>query len=1174
MGSSDTYATHIVGGELTYEYVANDIYRVYLTVYRDCFGGQAEYDNPAVVGVFNSNNEMVTTITMNLGTVTQVPSSINNPCITPPNNVCVEVTTYAAAVSLPPIPGGYQLAYQRCCRNGIIQNIQTPGDVGATYYARIPDPTVYGYNSSPNFNTTPPLYLCSSLQFIFDHAATDPDGDELVYELYTPLQGLTNTNPGGSGTAPDPPPYMPIQWQAPYSLADVMGGVPLTIHPQTGLLTVTPNTIGTFVVGVCVSEYRNGVLLNQTKRDFQFTVSNCDLQVVSSFFTPAIQCNNTVIFTNTSDGANSYTWDFGIDGTTNDTSTSYAPAYIYPGPGEYTVTLHVQDSISGCSDSSIFTFNLFNINVEATGDATICEGDGTPISASGGLTYSWTPTTGLSDPLIANPIASPTSNTSYIVTGTDSAGCSGVDTVDVLVVSNQIDVGEDQDICEGESIVLTASSSAGQITWSPANTLNNPNSPNPLASPTSTTTYHANLVTPLGCTAEDSITITVNPVPTVTAEHDTAICSGESTSLTASGADSYAWTPTLGLDNATIPNPAATPSSTTTYTVSGENQFGCEGTADVTVTVKPRPNANAGEDEIICDGDSIRLNASGGISYNWTPVATLSDPSVNDPWSTPLITTEYSVTVMGANGCDSTDQVTVNVISPPVADLSLPPEGCINDNVTITFTGTASPFALYTWNFDGGDITAGSGEGPYTVSWNTTGTQIVSVGVNEDICGIDQTQDTIVIHPVPPSEAGDEVSICSGDDAALGTASQTGLSYQWSPANGLDDPSASDPTLNLTIPAGQTQTTFYTVTTIDQNGCLSKDSVQVTVFPIPIADFDLPANQCFDNNSFSFNAGGVFGNAAQFAWGFGSNATPTNSNVQNPSNIAFNASGEHTISLIIIENGCESEPHIASTIVHPTPIADLQALPLEGCQPLVVVFEDRSESNGSTLSYAWKFGDNGTSSQQNPTHTYLGQGLFSVELEVTSAEGCKDDTLYEDYILVHPNPVSDFYARPEVAPILNPNIQFYDNSINANTISYYMDGEMISGNNDFQYTFPDTGYYVISQFASTTYGCSDSSDVTVYIQPLFTFYVPNAFTPNRDRDNAVFYCYGEGISKFELNIFTRWGESIYHSVDMKEGWDGTYKGEPATDDVYTWLVTLTTYNGEEKQFSGHVTLIR
>ena len=255
-------ATHIVGGELYYEYLGNDEYEIRLTVYRDCFYGVPPFDEPAYVGVWDANNNLVTTLYLYTnGDSATVPPIINSPCFIPPTNVCYRVANYRINVTLPPIPGGYQLTYQRCCRNQTILNIVSPLSTGATFYASIPENPIP--NSNPVFNALPPPFICSGLPFVFDHSATDIDGDSLAYEICTPFEGASQQDPQ---PLPQnfPPPYNQVTYQNPFNLSNLLGGSPLSIDSQTGELTATPNTIGQFVIGICCKEYRNGVLLSTT----------------------------------------------------------------------------------------------------------------------------------------------------------------------------------------------------------------------------------------------------------------------------------------------------------------------------------------------------------------------------------------------------------------------------------------------------------------------------------------------------------------------------------------------------------------------------------------------------------------------------------------------------------------------------------------------------------------------------------------------------------------------------------------------------------------------------------------------------------------------------------------------------------------------------------------------
>ncbi|HLG34113.1 MAG TPA: hypothetical protein VI757_04475, partial [Bacteroidia bacterium] len=226
-------ATHIVGGELNYKYLGNNDYEIRLTVYRDCFNGVPGFDSPAALGIFDVNNNLVNSIYMTYtGSIPLVPT-INSPCLIPPTNVCYERTTYVEIINLPPLAGGYQLAYQRCCRNHTIVNIVNPGGAGATYYATIPDVSLIPVNSNPVFTNWPPTFICVDVPFTFDHSATDYEGDSLVYELCDPLDGASQGNP--MPQPPFNPPYFPVTWQPPYSPANIMGGVPLSINAQTGM---------------------------------------------------------------------------------------------------------------------------------------------------------------------------------------------------------------------------------------------------------------------------------------------------------------------------------------------------------------------------------------------------------------------------------------------------------------------------------------------------------------------------------------------------------------------------------------------------------------------------------------------------------------------------------------------------------------------------------------------------------------------------------------------------------------------------------------------------------------------------------------------------------------------------------------------------------------------------
>ncbi|RMG91885.1 MAG: hypothetical protein D6706_17760, partial [Chloroflexi bacterium] len=270
-------------------------------------------------------------------------------------------------------------------------------------------------------------------------------------------------------------------------------------------------------------------------------------------------------------------WQWSFPGATPNSSSQQHPTNIcYPTPGSYDVTLVI--TYPNGTLSKTFT-NYITVKPGPTAntgpDAMICPGGSTTLSASGGTSFIWHPGDGLSDSTIANPVASPSTTTRYIVEVFDNFGCS--DTASVLVTvaaPPQANAGPDDSICSGGSTTLTAAGGVA-YSWSPASSLSNPNSATTQASPLTTTTYTVTVTDANGCTATDDVTITVLPAPVANAGPDVTICKGQSTQLSASGGVSYTWSPATGLSATNIPDPVASPQSTTTYSVTVTDANGC-----------------------------------------------------------------------------------------------------------------------------------------------------------------------------------------------------------------------------------------------------------------------------------------------------------------------------------------------------------------------------------------------------------------------------------------------------------------------------------------------------------------------------------------------------------------------------------------------------------------------
>lgn len=357
-------ASHIVGGDMYYDCLGGNTYRVTVKLYRDCLSDGAEYDPLLPVTVFNGSFTQIDYFTIPFPGSTVLDVLLDNPCITLPTDICVEEAVYTKVVTLPPSASGYILSYQRCCRGPAVVNLEDPGEQGLTLQIEIPSPALAVCNSSARFSNYPPLVLCAGQELVFDHSAIDPDGDELVYELCTPFQGGTSLAP-----APDPsfpPPYDLVVWAPGISADDPFGMGDLTIDPVTGQLIAIPENPGLYAVGVCVKEYRGGNLISISRRDFLFTVLNCDIELEAEVVpqedltTFVSYCQGLEIeFENNSYGGDFYKWDFGVPDIDTDVSTDFEPTFTFPEPGTYIVTLVVNPGWP-CTDTSTETFIVQN----------------------------------------------------------------------------------------------------------------------------------------------------------------------------------------------------------------------------------------------------------------------------------------------------------------------------------------------------------------------------------------------------------------------------------------------------------------------------------------------------------------------------------------------------------------------------------------------------------------------------------------------------------------------------------------------------------------------------------------------------------------------------------------------------------------------------------------------
>jgi gliding motility-associated-like protein len=448
----------------------------------------------------------------------------------------------------------------------------------------------------------------------------------------------------------------------------------------TTAISVAPTIISTYTV---TGTDGNGCTNSDSAKVFVNT-----LPVVSAGADVSI-CSSTAA-TLTAGGGQTYLWSTGATTTTVSVSPTISTTYTVTG-----------SDANGCTNlDSARVFVSPQPTVNAGADVSICMGGSATLTGSGGQSYLWS--TGATTTSIS---VVPTISSTYTLIGTDANGCTNSDTATITASPLPIvSAGADASVCFGSGTTLTGSGGQTFI-WSPAGTLSNANISNPVATPTSPTTYTLVATDINSCSNTDTVNITVLALPSVTTSNDTAICIGFSTTLNATGGINYVWSPASALINSTIANPVASPTINTTYTVIVTNPDGCTKADSVIVIVNPSPLISAGSNTVVCPGSAVTLNATGGITYVWSPSTGLSNSSIANPDAAPTIITTYTVIGTDANGCTAADAITVSIGIIPTANfgytLSLACEGMQAQFLDSSINATG-----WSWNF--GDGTSGS----------------------------------------------------------------------------------------------------------------------------------------------------------------------------------------------------------------------------------------------------------------------------------------------------------------------------------------------------------------------------------------------------------------------------------------------------------------------------------
>jgi gliding motility-associated-like protein len=782
-------------------------------------------------------------------------------------NASTGLTTY-----YPPATGDYVIAVEiKEYRNGNLIGV-TRRDLQVLVLSCPLNPAP---NIDPTAGTTSNQFTIEEGETLcFDFGYDDPNGDSLTLIANGSVFDINMVNPNA------------------------------TINqPVTGLDTVSTEFCWTTACGQAqglpyqfqVSVIDNGCPPKTTNSVYQITV-NSVAPPTSITGDPVVCQFSTDTYTTQNIPNTTYNWTIIGGNITVNNGSSIDIQWLAPGTG--TISLIAENQF-GCLSEPITQDVTVTIapTTDAGLDTTICYGDTANIvaitDALPGFTTSWTPNINMINETTLTPDVFPTDTTEYFILVDLGGGCFALDSVTVNVNIPFISAGVDTSICSGDSVQLNGASSIGISVWTPASGLSDDAILNPFASPIVTTDYVLTLIDGLGCSITDSVNVNVDQAFTLTTSNDTTICLGDCANLSASGATTYAWEPTV--NDSTLSNPTACPTATETYFVYGA-AGSCSDTAQITVTVNALTTVEAGLDVSICEGDSVQLNASGATAYLWTPTDSITNINIANPFVYPSNTTEYIVTGLDGLGCTDVDSVIVAVNPLPIVDAGEDTSICSGDSVQLN---GSSSIGITVWTPASGlsDVAILN---PFASPILTT--EYVLTVIDGFGCSLTDTMDVTIDQAFTLTTSND-TTICLGDSANLSASGAT--TYAWEPATTLNDSTLSNPTASPTI------TETYIVYGATES-CIDTAQITVTVNALTTVEAGLDVSIC-EGDSVQLNASG----ATTYLW------TPadsiTNINIANP--FIFPSNTSEYIVTGTNGLGCTDADSIIVT-VNPLPIVD------------------------------------------------------------------------------------------------------------------------------------------------------------------------------------------------------------------------------------------------------------
>ena len=835
--------------------------------------------------------------------------------------------------------------------------------------------------------------------------------------------------------------------------------------------------------------------------------------------------------------------------------------------------------------------------VYAGADASFCTGTVQQLGLApiSGWSYSWSPTSGISNPNISNPTvtlanANGSAVTSIYTVNATNGTCilndSVVFTVNPTPTASFTPIST---LCEDDTVTVQYTGNAtlaATYNWTfPSATIISGsgagpyqlNYPNPGTFPVKLNVNYNNCPS---ATSTDSIRIIDRPIANFTFPNP--ICSGDSATLSFNGVapltSTYSWAMSGGAPSSYF---AAGPFNTN-YGSAGKKQItllvnnqGCIDTHTDSILIKQSPTAIISGTLSACSIDTLSFafsgNASMNATYNWQSSNSLISGTGVGPISifNPAIGSDSLRLIVNDLGCIDTVYKPFVVYQQPTATFNSPPAICENAIAAINFTGVIGTTGIMQWSFQGANPNSAIGVGPFTPQYSNSGSYGISLLVNNNGC-TDTFVDSITVNEKPQANFT-ATSVCDGVPASLTNTSaiQNGsiASNSWTFGDNQSS-SLAQPINHLYNGVGQ-----YSITLIVTSDQQCKDTIDRTVFvhDVPTSSF-ISDSVCFGESSSIDDASSIL-NGGIVDWRYNFNNTTISNN---PSfTYPFSTPGNHLVTLITTsDSGCV-DSSLVNAYVRSSPEITIAANPRAGCQPLDVNFQSFIQSvDGSIQSLSWEFGDGDTSILDNPFHTYIDAGKYDVSVHAISEFNCVTDSVYEEFIEVYANPTAAFANDPSSTEMLAPVIYFTNQSSGAATYNWTLGDSTTSTDVDPIHQYNSPGTYAITLISISSEGCRDTTYGEVIIKPSYTLYIPNTFTPNNDSKNDNFLCFGTGIIDFNMEIFNRWGDHIFTSNDINQGWDGSYQDKEPLIDTYVYQINVVDVFNRKHLLNGRVSIVK